>query len=165
MQVSWVPPLTNDADISLAVNNISGYLNNYKAVGVCGVQGPNLATVVDSLSWGGDSKGATTSEYFAFRPDTLSAINTLQNNIELGLSGYWFNPTVSTPTTVNISFSSYSGGDIYRIGSTLVSSQSSSPLQVYQRTYSLEGGGTSCTSLSTITSIFYQVNTDRVYIP
>jgi len=165
IQVSWAPPLTNDADISLAVNNISGYSNNFKAVGVCGVAGPGFATTVDSLSWGGDSKGSITSEYFALTLAPLSSINTLQNNIQLGISGYWFTPGPGTPTSINVSFSTYSGGDIYRVGTTLVSTQSAIPIQTYQRTYSLIGGGNNCNALSGITEIYYQVDNNRIFIP
>lgn len=101
-----------DFDIENAITNIPGYVNNYKPVGFC----PGF-TIVDSLSWGGDVKGNTGSEYVAVDFNALSAINPAATSIELGLSGQW--ATAFTSGNITVEFTTYSGGTIAKAGTVL----------------------------------------------
>ena len=166
VKLTWDgPAVSNDIDSSFAVNNIVNYSNNFKAVGVCGVAGINSTTILDSLSWAGDSKGNSVEEYFALGFDQLSSIAAAAGttNVELGLSGYWFEHTVPASQTITMTLSTFTGGDIIKNGTIYNSTQASN--QTYTRTYSLPSIGTNCTFLAEYVKMYYQINNTRIYIP
>ena len=159
------PSADNDIDSSFAVNNITNYSNNFKAVGVCGVAGANSTTIIDSLSWAGDSKGGSVEEYFALGVNQLSSIATAAGttNVELGLSGYWFEYTSPAAQAITMTLSTFTGGDIIKSGTVYSSTQTAN--QTYSRTYSLPNIGGSCNFIAEFTKIYYQTDNNRIYIP
>jgi len=166
VKLTWDgPAVDNDIDNSLAVNNINSYSNNFKAVGRCGVAGPNNQTLIDSLSWAGDSKGASVEEYFAVGLNQLYNIATVggTTNVELGLSGFWFEYTPPAAQAVTMTLSTFSSGDIIKSGTTYYSTQPA--LQTYSKTYTLLNNGDDCSFIAEIAKFYYQTISDRIYIP
>jgi hypothetical protein len=103
-----------DFDIVNAINNIPGYANNFIPVGFCPAR-----TIVGSLSWGGDVKGTTGSEYVALDYNALSAVALAAGatTFDMGLTGQW--STNFTSGAFSLEVTTYSGGTIAKSGTVL----------------------------------------------
>jgi hypothetical protein len=143
----------DDFDTEIAVNDIPGYINNYVPVGAC--PDPGETSVVDSLSFGGDVKFSTGTEYTAIDLQTLSALPGVNINtpITIGLSGNWFNTTLPIGTTFSISVSTVIGGTMFRDGTTFGTTGVVN--QIKTVSYDPQGYGETCPSWLGITQLKY----------